>query len=99
MQFTINSKLHYFSLLSTELIKANNGDGKGVISSIAYFLLSIFHEPGKGFETFSIMKGELLVCFAKDTSSLLEKPVWPNLSECHAGVLIESFSCSGKFRV
>ena len=62
-----------------------------MISSFAYSLLSIFHEPGKGFETFSIMKDVLLVCFAKDASSLPKKHKWPDLSVCHAGALIESF--------
>jgi hypothetical protein len=55
------------------VIKANNGDEKEMISSFAYSLLSIFNKPGKRFETLSIMKDVLLVCSAKDTSSLSEK--------------------------
>jgi hypothetical protein len=80
----------------TIVIKANNGDGKGVISSFAYPQLPIFHEPGKSFEILSIMKDTFRVCFAKDTSSLLEKHKWPNLSACHAGYLLESVSLSLK---
>jgi len=79
-------------LPSTVVVKANNGDGKGVISSFAYSLFSIFHELGKGFEILSIMKDTFRVCFAKGTSSLLEKHKWPYLSTCHAGFLLESFS-------
>ncbi len=96
VQFTSKSKLHYFYFVLpfTIVIKANNGDGKGVISSFAYSRLPIFHEPGKGFEILSIMKDTFRVCFAKDTSSLLEKHKWPNLSTCHAGYLLESVSLS-----
>jgi hypothetical protein len=90
IEFTIDSKFYYyFDLPSTVVIKANNGDGKGVISSFAYTLLPVFHELGKGFETLRIMKDAFRVCFAKDVSFPLEKHKWPNLSACHAGYLIE----------
>jgi hypothetical protein len=40
------------------------------MSSFASSLFSIFHEPEKHFETLSIIKDSLRVCFAKGTSSL-----------------------------
>jgi hypothetical protein len=44
-------------------------DGKRIMSSFAYSLLSIFHEPGKYLETLSIIKNTLHVCFIKGASS------------------------------
>jgi hypothetical protein len=63
-----------------------------MISSFAYSLFSIFHEPEKGFVTLSMMKDAFRLCEAKITSSLSKKHKWPNMSACHAGLLIESLS-------
>ena len=40
------------------------------------------------------MKDTSRVCFARDTFSLSKKQKWLDLSACHAGMRIESFSRS-----
>lgn len=59
VQFTIDSKLHYFYVIMILVTvgKAGNRDEQAMLSFVAYPLSSIFYEPEQCFTALCIRKG------------------------------------------